>query len=300
MDPSSSKENLYLTAWNVYLKNSTYTKTMTDFVEEVASQMTTKITKDGLRGSPVFRVLGVGSGKGKTDLRILAGIAKAFGATHTKKAALHSVVVEPSTEMIEEFKTSVSPLPQSLAGVADVSIEWHEMTFQKFSECFPHEESFDMIHFVGSLFYMDAESALSCCHQKLSSGGAMFCTVEPEESFFSKISRKLHTKADLGSIQKIYSEVDLVNIARKMNWKYEELWKANYLCDVTSCFDESSQEGSILLDLLTHQRDFRTRADQAFYNEVMDFLDEESFTNDIGRKLIQPEIFAIVIYKEQS
>lgn len=299
MDPSTSKENLYLTTWNVYLKNSTYTKTMTDFVEEVASHVTTKTTKDGLRSSPVFRVLGVGSGKGKTDLRILAGIAKAFGATQTKKAALHSVVVEPSAEMIEEFKTSVSPLPQSLAGVADVSFEWHEMTLQKFSECFPQKESFDMIHFVASLFYMDAESALSCCHQKLASGGAMFCTIAPEESFFPKISRKLHTKIDLGSAQKIYTGVDLVNIARKNNWEYEELWKANYLCDITCCFDESSKDGSILLDFLTHQRDFRARADQAFYNEIMDFLGEESITDDTGRKLIEPEISAIVIYKEQ-
>lgn len=299
MDPSPSKENPYLTTWNVYLKNSTYTKTMTDFVEEVAFHVTTKVTKDGVRSSPVFRVLGVGSGKGKTDLRILAGIAKAFGATQMKKVALHSVVVEPSTEMIEEFKTSVSPLPQSLAGVADVSFEWHEMTLQKFDECFPQKESFDIIHFVASLFYMDAESAMSWCHQKLASGGAMFCTTAPEESFFPKISRKLYTKVDLGSAQKIYIEVDLVNIARKNNWKYEELWKANYLCDITCCSDESSKEGSILLDFLTHQRDFRARADQVFYNEIMDFLDEESITDDIGRKLIEPEISAIVIYKEQ-
>ena len=297
MDPSSAKENLYLTTWNVYLKNSTYTKTMTDFVEEVASHVTTKITKDGLRSSPVFRVLGVGSGKGKTDLRILAGIAKAFGASQTKKAAIHSVVVEPSAEMIEEFKTSVSPLPQSLAGVADVSFEWHEMTFQKFSECFPQKGSFHMIHFVASLYYMDAVTTLSYCYQKLASGGTMFCTVVPEESFFPKISRKLNTKVDLGSAQKIYSEVDLVNIARKNNWKYEKLWKANYPCDITCCFDESSKEGSILLDFLTHQRGFRRTADQVFYNEVMDFLNEESTTDDNGRKLIEPEMTAVVLYK---
>lgn len=298
MDPSSSKENLYLTTWNVCLKNSTYTKTMTDFVEEVAFHVTTKITKDGLRSSPVFRVLGVGSGKGKADLRILTGIAKAFGASRTKKAAIHSVVVEPSAEMIEEFKTSVSPLPQSLAGVADVSFEWHEMTFQKFSECFPQKESlFDMIHFVASVYYMDAEIALSYCYQKLASGGAMFCTVVLEESFFPKMSRKLHNKVDLGSAQKIYTEVDLVNIARKNNWKYEKLWMAKYLYDITCCFDESSKEGSILLDFLTHQRDFRRTADQAFYNEVGDFLMEESSTNDNGRKLIEQEMTAVVLYK---
>ena len=300
MDSSSSKENLYLTTWDVYLRNSGYTKAMTDFVEEVASHVTSQITKDGLRSSPVFRVLGVGSGKGKTDLRILTGIAKAFGAFQTKKATLHSDIVEPSAEMIEKFKTTVSPLPQSLAGLADVSFEWHEMTFQKFTECFPQKESFDVIHFVASLYYMDAETALGHCYQKLAGGGALFCTVVPEDSFFPKIAGKLHNKLDLGSAQKIYSEVDLVNIARKNSWKYEELWKVHYQIDITCCFDESSPEGNILLDFLTHQRDFRVTAGKTLYKEAMDFLNQESSTGDDGRKLIKKsEITAVVIYKQQ-
>ena len=221
MDPSSSKENPYLTTWNVYLKNSTYTKTMTDFAEKVASHVMTEITKDGPSSSPVFRVLGVGSGKGKTDLRILTAIGTASGASPTKKAAIHSVIVEPSAEMIAEFKTSVSSLPQPLAGLADVSFEWHEMTFQKFTEYSPQNESFDMIHFVASLFYVDAETTLSYCYQKLASGGAMFCTVVPEESFFPKISRKLHTKLDLGSAQKIYTEPSTVlHISSCTSWQY--------------------------------------------------------------------------------
>ena len=92
--------------------------------------------------------------------------------------------------------------------MADVSFEWYEMTFQKFSECFPQKESLDMIHFVSSLYYMEAETALSYCYQKLAIGGAMFCTVALEESLSSKISRKLSAKVDLGSAQKIYSELD--------------------------------------------------------------------------------------------
>lgn len=164
-----------------------------DFVEKVAIHVMTEITKDGLGSSPLSRVLGVGSGKGKTDLRILTGIATASGASQTKKQAMHSVTAEPSAEMIAEFKTSVSPLPQPLAGVVDVSFQWHEMTLQKFIASFPTIDSFDVIHFVASLYYMDVETALSYCYQKLTSGGAMFCTVVQEDSFFPKISRRLHT-----------------------------------------------------------------------------------------------------------
>ena len=297
MNSASSVEDPYLTSWNLYLKKSEYTKTMTDFVEEVASHVMTKITKDDVKSSAVFRVLGVGSGKGKTDQRILTAIATALGSPQTKRPAIHSVIVEPNTDMITEFKASVSPLPQPLQGLADVSFQWHEMTLQRFIESFPRIESFDVIHFVASLYYMDAETALQTCYQKLASGGAMFCTVVPEESFFPKISRKLHTQVDLGAAKKLYTELDLADIAARNDWKYEKLRESHDSCDVSCCFDESSKEGSIILDFLTHQRDFRVTADKAVYKEVMEFLNEECSTDDSGRKLLKSEMTAVVIYK---
>jgi len=60
----------------------------------------------------------------------------------------------------------------------------------------------------------------------------------------------------------------------------------------------SSEEGSLLLDFLTHKQDFRATADEAFYNEVMDLLNQQSTSDDNGTKLIKPEITAVVIYKE--
>ena len=265
--------------------------------KQVASHVMTKITKDNVKSSAVFRVLGVGSGKGKTDQRILTAIATALGSPQTKRPAIHSVIVEPNTDMITEFKASVSPLPQPLEGLADVSFEWHEMTLQRFIQSFPTIESFDMIHFVASLYYMDAETALQTCYQKLASGGAMFCTVVPEESFFPKISRKLHTKVDLGAAQKLYTGLDLADIAARNNWKFEKLRIAHHSCDISCCFDELSKEGSILLDFLTHQRDFRVTADKTVHEEIMEFLNEESNTDRNGRKLIKSEMTAVVIYK---
>ena len=171
------------------------------------------------------------------------------------------------------------------------------MTFEKFTESFSKIESFHLVHFVASLYYMDAEISLKTSYQWLARGGAMFCTVGPEESFFPKLSRKLEGKVDLGSIHKFYTEVDLVNIAVRNNWKHEELWRTSYSVDISSCFEESSEEGSLLLDFLTHKQDFRATTDEAFYNKIMDFLNEESISDDNGRKLIKPEITAVVIYK---
>ena len=299
MDSSAPQEEPYVTTWNLYLKKSSYTRAMTDFVQEVATHVTKKIGPDHLRRNPVFRVLGVGSGKGKTDLRILTGVATVLGESpQIKKPSIQTVVVEPSKEMIAQFKTSTTPLPQPLQSSADVSFEWYEMTLEKFIESFPKMDSFNIIHFVASLYYMDAETSLQSCYKKLSPGGAIFCTVGTEKSFFPQISKELHdSKIDLGSAQKLYSEVDVVDIATRNNWKYEKLWKAQYNADISSCFDESSKEGSILLDFLTDQRDFRTTADKTFYKKAMDFLNNVSTTDDTGRKVIQREMTAVVIYK---
>ena len=298
MDSSAPQEEPYVTTWNLYLKKSGYTRAVTDFVQEVATHVTKKIAPDHLRRNPVFRVLGVGSGKGKTDLRILTGVATVLGESpQIKKPSIQSVIVEPSKEMIAQFKASTTPLPQPLESLADVSFEWYEMTLEKFIESFPKMDSFNIIHFVASLYYMDAETSLQSCYQKLSPGGAIFCTVVAEESFFQQISKELHTKVDLGSAQKLYSEVDVVDIATRNNWKYEKLWKAQYNADITSCFDESSEEGSILLDFLTHQRDFRTTANKTSYKKAMDFLNNVSTSDDNGRNVIRNEIAAVVIYK---
>ena len=317
MDPSSTeKEDSCLTAMDAYGEKAPIMKTMTDFVQEVPTHVMANIilpptqhhsffrnlppliTKDSLLWPiPVFRVLGVGSGQGQTDLRILTGVATAMGSSHTKRPAIHSDIIEPNDTMMAEFQTSMSSSPQPLTSLADASFEWHLMTFEKFTESFCKIESFHMVHFVASLYYMDAETSLKTSYQWLACGGAMFCTVGPEDSFFPKLSRKLHGKEDLGSIHKFYTEVDLVNIAARNNWKYEELWKTSYSVDISSCFEESSEEGSLLLDFLTHKQDFRANSDEGFYNEVMDFLNEESLSDDNVRKLIKPEITAVVIYK---
>ena len=69
---------------------------------------------------------------------------------------------------------------------------------------------------------------LKSCLKLLASGGAMFCTVGPEKSFIPKLAKILHTNGvehvELGPVKKLYTEVDLVEIAQRNNWEYEELW----------------------------------------------------------------------------
>ena len=96
------------------------------------------------------------------------------------------------------------------------------MTLQKFIESFPRKECFEVVHFITHLYSMDAETSLKSCYQLLASDGAMFCTVAAEGSFFPKLTKKLGPgRVNFGSA-KLFTEVDVVNIAQKNKWKYEE------------------------------------------------------------------------------
>lgn len=285
-----TKESHYLATMEAYLSSLEAPEKRFDDVEEMAAHVMTNMFKGGRNAPPLFRVLGVGSGDGQKDLRILDVVSSAIGCSK-----IHATILEPDVELMERFRSRVSPLPKTLEGKA--TFEWHEMTLEKFMASSPQIQQFDLVHFMASLYYMDAEQALRNCYERLASGGAIFCTLVAEESFFPKVARTLKGKINLGSINKFYTEVDLESISKRNNWNYKELKKYSYDADITSCFDYSSTAGGLLLDFLTHCQDFRGTVDEMVYKEVMNFLEQQSFTNDSGRKLIKPERIAVVIYK---
>ena len=83
----------------------------------------------------------------------------------------------------------MSPLPEGLATLADVSFEWRETTFQDFiaSSSPSKSDHYHMAHFISSLYYLDAEETLKNCFKQLVTGGAMFCLVGGENSYFAKV-----------------------------------------------------------------------------------------------------------------
>ena len=285
-----TKESHYLATMEAFLSSLEAAEKRFDFIEEMAAHVMTNMFKGGRNAPPLFRVLGVGSGDGQIDLRILDVVSSAIGCSK-----IHATILEPDVELMARFRSRVSPLPKTLEGKA--TFEWHEMTLEKFMASSRQIQQFDLVHFVASLYYMDAEQALRNCYERLASGGAIFCTLVAEESFFPKLARTLKGKINLGSINKFYTEVDLESISKRNNWNYKELKKYSCDADITSCFDYLSTAGGLLLDFLTHCQDFRGTVDKMVYKEVMNFLEQQSFTNDSGRKLIKPELIAVVIYK---
>ena len=296
--PLSSSHEAYFNAFQAYLSNSNVSKTMKNYSCEAAAHIMHNMA-GGVKNSRVFRVLGVGSGDGKQDIEIVKVVAESLRSSHAEKPSIHTCIVEPSSQLITDFQKSVSPLPQSLASLADVSFEWRESRFEDFISSLPRGKSigYDMAHFICSLYYMDAEDSLKNCLKEIADGGAMFFLVGGEDSYYLKLSRKFKDKLKCLSNSIFYTGKDIVAIAERNNWRYEEFHTVKYQADISSCFDKSSQTGRLLLNFLTHQIDFQGTADGMLYNEVLEFLSESSISDSSGRRLLTTELAIVIIYK---
>ncbi|KAJ7331599.1 hypothetical protein OS493_019184 [Desmophyllum pertusum] len=298
--PLSSSHEAYFNAFQAFVSKSAWWETVKKYSCEAVAHIMQKLTVNAVN-SQVFRILGVGSGNGKLDIEILKAVTTSLRASDkAKKALIHACIVEPSSFLIADFKKAVSPLPECVANVADVSFEWQETDFEDFiTNSSPHESNhYHMAHFIGCLYYMDAEQSLNNGLKLLANGGALLCLVAGDNSYFAKQSLKFQDKLKcLPAVSKFYTGKDLVAIAERNNWKYEEFPLVQYEVDITSCFDRSSPTGRLLLNFLTHEVDFQGSTDPMLYKEVMEFLTESSISDSNGRKLLTSELAIVVLYK---
>lgn len=243
----------------------------------------------------VLNVLSIGSGNGKHDIEILKTLARGLTSLdgQSSKPSIQACIVEPSS-LIADFMQSVSSLPEELSSHVNVSFQWHKVTFQEFSRAsLEHNNgTFHFIHFVCSLYYAEAEESLTLCFNKLERGGAILCVIAGEESLFAKLSKR-----DDVPISNIYTGKEIIAIARRNNWRYEEIPTVNYEMEVSGLFDENSPTGNLMLDFLTHTVNFRLTADRALFSEIMDLIRQSSITNEKGKTLLKFETAAVFIYK---
>ena len=273
---------------------------MLNFTQNGIEEALLKIIENVDMNEP-FRVLSIGSGSGETDLRILHTMADFLVAQKKKRPTIQTVIVEPNKVLLDQFKMKVSSHPSLLESAVDISFEWHQRTFDGIKqESKIEKNSFDLIHFVHSIYFTDVEAALRLCFAKWlkEENGAVICFVKTEDSYFAEASKAFKGKLSLGSeVMAYYTDQDLIAIAEKYGWKYCVPAKQQFHINVTPFFQEQTSDGDPLMDFLTHQQNFRANAEQELFNSWIDFIDSLAFTNESGEKLIKGENAAVIIYK---
>ena len=87
----------------------------------------------------------------------------------------------------------------------------------------------------------------------------------------------------------------MLEIVEKYGWKYE-VCTQEFSIDVTEIFDPQSTEGNLLLDFVTHTKNYRGTADKKLLQETLGLIEDLSTLKD-GKRLGKKEESLIFIYK---
>ena len=142
---------------------------------------------------PECRVLGVGSAEGKFDFAILEVIINGFAKASPTKLSLFNRVVEPSSSSIDGFKADAAEWSKTREEDVDANFELIQETFQEYALKQREAGRFHFIHFINSIYYMNAEEVL--CHlveKELATNGAILLLTFAENSFWIRFARRFH------------------------------------------------------------------------------------------------------------
>ena len=107
---------------------------------------------------------------------------------------------------------------------------------------------------------------------------------------------------DLGeALKTAVSSADVRGCFERHHVRFTQYKQASHL-DITQCFDESSEDGRLLVDFLTHVLRFKETAPAELQREVMEYLassDCSEKTTD-GRVVFNSDWDAMVVQKAQA
>ena len=151
-----------------------------------------------------------------------------------------------------------------------------------------------------SLYYVDIEEALShCIENELHTNGSLLCMVEGPDliSWVLDKQRFPNWYAKPGdSVPDSFKTVEkLFKFLGEAGWRYE-VFNQESPIDVTDVFDPESTEGNLLLDFLTHSKNFRHTAGEQLVKETLALIKELSTIKD-ERHFGKLTEYLIFIYK---
>ena len=246
-----------------------------------------------------FRILGVGSGEGSSDLSFLEMLSE-IPQQKNDKCQFFQRTIEPDKKVLQVFRAKAEDLPESLKTRADIEFEWCPMTFQEYVEQKnKYDVKFDVVHFFHSLYYVGLEAALKHCYDKeLGAKGVIICGISGEESAVVKYSKAFSSQGLILNPGAYYSSKDVTDVAKKNGWKYVECPGDPINCDITAIFDRSSVEGNHLLDFLTHWVNVRITASHENLLKILNFWENECIGDIPGVKKVKMVVRMVVIFKE--
>ncbi|XP_028396784.1 histamine N-methyltransferase A-like [Dendronephthya gigantea] len=290
----------FMRSFGVFLKKSNQhyenARTLQNYLPQIVKKAVSSII---IEQRPQFNILGVGSGTGETDIEIVNIVQRELiKKQEWKHIRILNRAVEPDEPSTQGYKEKIAKVGHATSP----NYEIRQQTFQEYQKSNEDRMTFDIVHFIHSLYYVDLEqTVMYCVENLLAENGYLVCLIGNSDSIPCKLLSIMRQRnrddamTNLTESISIELSEELVKIVGKHGLKHE-FYRAGTFLDVSEVFNEESEEGSLLLDFLTNTENYRKMVSQHDLEETLAIIEGMTFVKD-GKRLGDIKESLLFIYK---
>ncbi|XP_060909735.1 histamine N-methyltransferase-like [Labrus mixtus] len=279
-------DSRYQKSFHLFLERSSEHQCMQDFIDNTLPDILASIGD----GKSHLNVIGVGSGDGEIDLKMLSKLhLRHPGAT------VDNEVVEPSSQQLHNYKVLASQKP----GLDYVTFTWNKMTSSEFEQHWKAKKmtkKADFIHMIQMLYYVkDPEATVSFFRSLLNKNGKLLIILVSGESGWGNLWRTYRNELCNTEISQCVTTRDIKSFLDSKGVSYQNYMLPSQM-DITECFSEGDEKGELLLDFLTEVLDFSNTASPELKAGVLELLRHpECSVESNGKVIFNNNLEVIVI-----
>ncbi|XP_031566557.1 histamine N-methyltransferase-like [Actinia tenebrosa] len=228
------------------------------------------------KGNPRFSILSIGAGDGFIDQEILKFVRVGYlnaGDKQLQEVEILNTAVEPNTAFLGQYKESIERPSDETKGPSNqrsIQFDLKPMSFEEYAKSKHDQNQYDLVHAIHSLYYVESmESTLKhCYHNELGEKGLIVCLLGTKSHFAILTKFILKKFRPEYRIPSTGTAEDVIRVAEKNFMKYKKVVVA-FSVDVTSVFDQRSEEGGHLLDFSTLEDNYHQTADPDELKEIL-------------------------------
>lgn len=230
VDAFTGTEQSYIEGYAVFLRQS-----QNDW--NAAVQVMAEHLARPLTDASSVSTLSVGCGDGAFDAQVIAMLRGLAG-----KADHRYMAIDVNEEYLEAFR-AMAASPSGDGFAFDIR--------QQSMVDFESDRSFDVIHFMHSLYYVPGQEAaiLERCHRMLTERGRMFLVIQSAHSAVRRLTQRFQELSGTYSSDNSLSSTQLGEILDRIGLPHHQA-ALPFTVDTSPCFDAEAADGRRLLSFL--------------------------------------------------
>eukprot|EP00057_Strongylocentrotus_purpuratus_P032196 XP_786900.1 PREDICTED: histamine N-methyltransferase A [Strongylocentrotus purpuratus] len=281
----------YTKSFHAYAKSSKKFAVLEKWGENVFPKLIGDRLVDTLPADTNINMLGIGSGSGEMDSAMAASLKARF-------KSVRNVVLEPAAKQLEKYRSLVKSNKSDFEGI---EFDLRQLGIDEYrSQEGDKPRKYHFISAIHSIYYAeDHKDTIRYLYDCLEEGGILLIIVVSVAGGFWRLWDRFTRFQD--SVSRYLCTTHLRDSLSSLDIPFDESRQASCV-DITSCFEEGSEDGELIIDFLSHTVDLRGSASPELYQEVVDYMgsDQCSERKEDGTILFNNDWDAVIVQKPLS